>query len=346
MESEVFLLNNDAGEMNAGNNENGLGDESNPWLKMGEEAPPFAGNEATSEVPEIETGSDSYTFDGVEYRNVDKIDILDNEGKREWLDGILENGALNVKTGLEEAINYNDSSEVNRKKAQLDFIERQQTILERMKSSDEGDIIGSLQNERHDLYNKLNEMLDNGNTTQKDIDETFENYSAIFNLSGLLESEAARRDPNYFAPDGMRDMLASKIKQAEKGVDETMFNGYVDEDGLIRITEDGERLPSIATENAQIILDEARQDAEVFDSLMGIYDAAHNYQVPHAIKKEDFRPTIESYIEGHKNQISHLTTELGYLTKGTSEYLEKEAEIKKQKQHRNTAMRLATTYFN
>ena len=345
MESEVFLLNDDAGEMNPGNNEKNLGEESNPWLRMAAEAKPFAGDGVASEVPEIETGSDSYTFDGVEYRNVDKIDILDNEGKREWLGGILENGALNVKTGLEEAISYNDNSEVNRKKAQLDFIERQQTILERMKDSDEGDIIGSLRSERHDLYDKLNEMLDNGNTTQKDIDETFENYSATFNLSGLLESETARRDPNYFAPDGMRDILASKVKQAEKGVDETMFNGYVDEDGLIRITEDGERLPSVATENAQIILEEARQDAEVFDSLMGIYDAAHNYQAPHAIKKEDFRPTIESYIDGHKNQISRLTTELGYLTKGTSEYLEKEAEIKKQKQHRNAAMRLATTYF-
>lgn len=339
MESEAFLLNN-TGEINT-SNEKDAGGESNPWLEMTEEV--RSSREGEVEVPE----KDSYTFDGVEYRNVDKIDILDNEGKCKWLGGILENGALNTKTELEEAMHYGDSSEVNRKRTQLDFIERQQTILEEMGNNDGDDnIIDSLQREHHGLYAKLNDLLNSDGAAQKDIDETFKNYSATFNLLGLLESETARRDPNYFSPDGMRNILANKIEQAEQGVDATMFNGYIDEDGLIRLTNDGERLPSVATANAEIILEEAKQDAEVFDSIMGIYDATNNYQTPHAIKKEDFRPTIDDYVKGHENQIARLTTELSYLTKGTTEFLEKEKEIQRQRKHRNTAIRLATTYFN
>ena len=340
MESEVFLLNNDPDEINSDNSEKDPRDESNPWLKV------RFSEEGEVEVPEIETELDSYTFDGVEYRNVDKIDILNNKGKCKWLGGILENSALNAKTELEEAMRYGDNGEVNRKRTQIDFIERQQTILEEMDNDDNTSIIDSLQREHHSLYDRLNDMLDNGNTTQRDIDETFQDYSATFNLLGLLESETARRDPNYFSPDGMRNALASKIKQAERGVDETMLSGRIDEDGLIRLTKDSERLPSIATANAEIILEEAKQDAEVFDSIMGIYDAAHNYQTPHAIKKEDFRPTINDYVEGHENQIARLTTELSYLTKGTTEFLEKEKEIQRQRKHRNTAIRLATTYFS
>ena len=171
MESEAFLLNN-TGEINT-SNERDAGGESNPWLEMAEEV--RSSREGEVEVPE----KDSYTFDGVEYRNVDKINILDNEGKCKWLGGILENGVLNTKTELEEAMHYGDSSEVN------------------------------------GLYAKLNDLLNSDGAAQKDIDETFKNYSATFNLLGLLESETARRDPNYFSPDGMRNILANKIEQAE-----------------------------------------------------------------------------------------------------------------------------------
>lgn len=334
MEGEKFLANNDS-EINSGS-------DNDPWLKLKEEI----ANESFVEDPEVETESDSYTFEGVEYRNVDKIDIVDDKGKYEWLGKLLENGALSVGIDLNEAKNYGNSSEIAEKESQLDFIKRQQTILNRMEADNSGNILDSLRSEHHDLYTRLNDMIDNGDTSQKDIDEAFENYSATFNLLGLIESETARRDPKYFGPEGMKNILADKVKQAEQGVDKTMLNGYIDEDGLIHVAKDGERLPSVATENAKIILEEAEQDAEVFDSLMGIYGAAHDYQVPHAVKKEDFMLTINNYIEGHKNQIDRLTTELGYLAKGTAEYLEKEAEIKRQKQHQSTAIRLITTYFS
>lgn len=344
--NEVFLDNSGDSEVSFGyDSEVSPKGNDDPWTRIGAEVP-FREDKDAMEPPKVEAETDSYTFDGVEYKNVDKIDVLNDKGKTAWLNGLLENAALSVEMELAEAMKNGDSSEINRKKSQLNFVEHQRAILQKIDDNNDNDnLIDSLKSEYLDSSTKLNNMIENGNTSQSAIDEEYENYSAIFNLLGLAESETARRDPNYFGPEGLRNELASKIKRAERGVDEMMLSGYVDEDGLIHITEDGERLPSVATENAKIILEEAKRDTEVFDSLMGIYAAEHNYQVPRAIKKKDFRPFVDGYVDGHKNQINRLTAELGYLTKGTTEYLEKEAEIKKQKQDRNAAIRLLTTYF-
>lgn len=345
--NEVFLDNNGDSEVSFGyDSEVSPKGNDDPWTRIGAEVP-FREDKDAMEPPKVEAETDSYTFDGVEYKNVDKIDVLNDKGKAICLKGSLENDALSAKVELNESIRNGDNSEVNRQKSKLDSIERQLAILQEIDDDDDDNdnLLDSLEGAYHDSDAKLNKMIENGNTSQGVIDEEYKNRSAIYNLLGLAESEIIRRDSNYFGSEEMRNELASKIKRAERGVDETMLSGYVDEDGLIHITEDGERLPSVATENAKIILEEAKRDTEVFDSLMGIYAAEHNYQVPRAIKKKDFKPFIDGYVDGHKNQINRLTAELGYLTKGTTEYLEKEAEIKKQKQHRNAAIRLLTTYF-
>ena len=59
---------------------------------------PFKGDEASATENE-----DYYTFEGEEYRNLDKIDISTEQGKYEWLDALIENGITHKEAELEKA---------------------------------------------------------------------------------------------------------------------------------------------------------------------------------------------------------------------------------------------------
>ena len=157
----------------------------------------------------------------------------------------------------------------------------------------------------------------------------------------------ARRDPEYFGQEEMSATLKSEIAQAGKRVERTMVDGYFGKDGFIHKAPNGEKMPSAATEDAEIDLKYAKQDAETFDLLMNDYRAASDYNaVPRAIKKEDFVPTIDRFIEEHTTQIDQLIAESKTLSKGTPEYAENEAKRRKLAGERSSARRLVARYFS
>ncbi|MBR6505904.1 hypothetical protein IKT18_03695 [Candidatus Saccharibacteria bacterium] len=157
---------------------------------------------------------------------------------------------------------------------------------------------------------------------------------------------AAIRDPNYFSQEEMGAILKSAVAQAEQQVEQTMADGYFGEDGFIHKAPNGEKIPTLATEEAEANLKYAKQDAETFDLLMNDYQAKLEHTVPHAIKKEDFAPTIDDFINNHTAQINQLLAESRALAKGTPEYAQKDAKRKKLANERSAAKRLATRYFN
>ena len=162
----------------------------------------------------------------------------------------------------------------------------------------------------------------------------------------LLAGEMARRDPNYFGQAEMKSTLKSEIRSAERRVEQTMVDGFFGEDGFIHKAPNGEKMPSLATEDAEIDLENAKQDAETFDLLMSNYQAENDYSVPRAIKKEDFAPSIDEFIEDRTKQINQLVAESKTLFKGTAEYAKNEAKRRQLAKERSSARRLSARYFN
>lgn len=334
-----------------------------PWSKMAEEAPPFGGGEKqstdtfeTSEKSKAES-DDYYTFEGVEYRDISKIDITTNQGKFEWLDSLVENGNARFEDeqdniireeGLygmdakerEEYLEYNDAYQDN--KRSLENAKRQRKIIENLDIDGDGGILGALERKRNAFY----EAANNSSASSEAQEAAFKNWNAAADLYLLLSGEMARRDPEYFGQEEMSATLKSEIMQAEQQVERTMVDGYVGEDGFIRMASNGEKMPSAATEDAEIDLKYAKQDAETFDLLMNDYQAANDYAAPRAIKKEDFAPTIDKFIDNHTTQLNQLMAESKTMTKGTPEYAENEAKRKKLASERSSAKRLVARYFN
>ena len=100
------------------------------------------------------------------------------------------------------------------------------------------------------------------------------------------------------------------------------------------------------TEDAEIDLKYAKQDAETFDLLMGSYSAKNDYMVPRAIKKEDFMPTIDEFIEERTAQINQLNRQAEMFPKGSGQYAENQAKRTKLAKERSSARRLQARYFN
>ncbi|MBR2994259.1 hypothetical protein IKF43_02630, partial [Candidatus Saccharibacteria bacterium] len=113
----------------------------NPWQRIAEEAPPFGGGEkqsfSTSETSKDTAESDDYyTFEGIEYRNIDKIDISTDQGKFEWIDSLVGNANARLedeqdniireeglygmdKKEQEEYLEYNDAYQDNKRSLDL-----------------------------------------------------------------------------------------------------------------------------------------------------------------------------------------------------------------------------------
>lgn len=79
---------------------------------------------------------------------------------------------------------------------------------------------------------------------------------------------------------------------------------------------------------------------------MNNYQAANDYMAPRAIKKEDFAPSIDDFIEDRTKQINQLIVESRTLFKGTAEYAENEAKRRQLARERSSARRLNARYFN
>ena len=335
----------------------------NPWSKMAEEAPPFGNGEKqstdTSEISENSKAEsdDYYTFEGVEYRNIEKIDISTDQGKFEWLDSLVGNASARLESeqeniiseeGLygmdkkeqEEYLGYNDAWQDNKRES--DLVRRQGKILENLDFDGEGGVLGAIERKR----NAFAETMNNPNASQHAQEVAMQNWDAASNLYMILAGEMARRDPDYFGQAEMESTLKSEIRSAERRVEQTMVDGYFGEDGFIHKSPNGEKMPSAATEDAEIDLRNAKQDAETFGLLMNNYQAANDYMAPRAIKKEDFAPTIDEFIEDHTKQINQLAAESKTLTKGTAEYAENEAKRRQLAKERSSARRLNARYFN
>ena len=334
----------------------------NPWQKMAEEAPSFGGGEKqspnTSEASKDTAESDDYyTFEGVGYRNIDKIDISTDQGKFEWIDSFVENANARLedeqdnivreeglygmdKKEQEEYLEYNGAYQDN--KRSLDLARRQSKILENLDIDGDGGVLGALERRRSSFA----EVMNNPRASKEAQEAAFQNWDTAASLYLILSGEMARRDPEYFGQEEMSATLKSEVAQAEQRVERTMVDGYFGEDGFLHKAPNGEKMPSAATEDAEIDLKYAKQDAETFDLLMNDYQAVNDYAAPRAIKKEDFAPTIDRFIDDHTTQIDQLRAESKTLAKGTPEYVENEAKRRKLAGERSSARRLVARYFN
>lgn len=335
----------------------------NPWPKMAEKAPPFGDGEKqsadtseTSEKSKAES-DDYYTFAGVEYRNIGKIDISTDQGKFEWLDSLVGNASARLESerediiseeGLygmdakeqEEYLEHNDAWQDNKRES--DLVRRQSKILGNLDINGEGGVLGAIERRR----NAFAEIMNNPNASQHAQEVAMQNWDAASNLYMILAGEMAKRDPDYFGQEEMSRTLETEVAQAEKRVKQTMVDGYFGEDGFIHKAPNGEKMPSAATEDAEIDLTYAKQDVETFILLMNDYQATQEYGAPRAIRKEDFVPTIDKFIEDHTSQINQLMAESKTLTRGTAEYTENEAKRRQLAKERSSARRLKTRFFN
>lgn len=325
----------DSGEVkNSEINLNNVGED--PWSKMEETAPPFGGETQKEDVAEAD---DYYTFEGVEYKNLNKIDISTEQGKYEYLDGWTENIIARCEHELEEAEYEDDERLAEEIKIELEEAQLRQRILRNKIDVDGKGVYGNLLEEHTDVSAKLVE------STGEKFDRILPTHRAIEELISGLEFEMVRRDPNYFGQNDIEHQLQLEVARAERGVEETMADGYFGEDGFVHKAPEGEKMRTAATENAEIILNEAKQDAETFQTLMQNYGASVDYQVPRAIKKEDFVPTIDKFMAEHSVQIDKINADLKDLVKGTPEYDEAVAKRRELAKERSSAKRLATRFF-
>ena len=306
----------------------------NEWQQKMSEVPPFGSHQEKPAEQSAENSkervdaleSDDYTnMRGIEYRNIDKIDISTDQGKYEWLDSILENGAKSQR-------------------ARLRSTERQQKILrDQIDINGDGGMFENLRKRRVEMFNRWNNMGEQA--TQQAVDIASENYYAIKNMEYLLESEMARRDPNYFGAEEIMQELQVNVREAERNVDKTMVDGYFGEDGFIHKSAQGEKLRTAATDDTEIDLKYAKQEAETFSEIFNSYNASIDCQTPRAVKKADSSPKITEYIDGHTAELDRLLNESRNLDKNSQEYTANKANRKKLAAERSAARRLMSKYF-
>ena len=308
----------------------------NEWQQKMSEVPPFGSHQEKPAEQSAENSkervdaleSDDYTnMRGIEYRNIDKIDISTDQGKYEWLDSILENGAKSQRAEVEwlESEGFDDSDdEMVEARARLRSTERQQKILrDQIDINGDGGMFENLRKRRVEMFNRWNNMGEQA--TQQAVDIASENYYAIKNMEYLLESEMARRDPNYFGAEEIMQELQANVREAERNVDKT--------------------IRTAATDDTEIDLKYAKQEAETFSEIFNSYNASIDYQTPRAVKKADFSPKITEYIDGHTAELDRLLNESRNLDKNSQEYTANKANRKKLAAERSAARRLMSKYF-
>lgn len=318
------------------NNDNS--EEQNPWQKMASELPPFEGRDATEAIPDGKT----------EYIDISKIDISTDEGKYEWLGGVLSNAINQAQEVLDEAISLDDEEQIVNATYQLRYTERQQQMLNNLfDNTSDGNMLDKLR-ENYRKYFQFNANLSIDATDETK--QTAEmDYQAASNLLSIMELETVQRDPRYFGESEIRAILSTQVDRAEKAVNNSKIDvdGYFDENGFVHKIPDGsEKWSTVASEDAEISLREAKQDAETFEMLMQDYNVSANYQAPRAIDKTDFAPIIANFIKKRTAQINQLMEASRDLVKDAPGYAENAEARKKLARERSSALRLSERYFS
>lgn len=197
---------------------NSATESENPWQKMAEEAPPFnSGETQSTDIPEVVDKKaeldDYYTVGGVEQKNIDKINISTEQGKYEWLDGLLANGvAYNearvddflIEHGISpdidsedlseeiDVLSGRDGSEYGELVRTQERLKRQSKILKNLDIDGDGGILGAL-TRRMEYHNVV---INNPKASEQAREMASENYDATAQLYTLLSSEVNRRSSN------------------------------------------------------------------------------------------------------------------------------------------------------
>lgn len=185
------------------NNDNS--EEQNPWQKMASELPSFEERDATEVIPDGKT----------EYIDISKIDISTDEGKYEWLDGVLSNAVNQAQEAFDEATSLDDEEQIANATYQLRYAERQQQMLNNLfdNTSD-----GSMLDKLRENYGKFSQF--NANLSIDATDEAKQtadmDYQAASNLLSIMELETVQRDPRYFGEAEIRAILSTQVDRAEK----------------------------------------------------------------------------------------------------------------------------------
>lgn len=318
------------------NNDNS--EEQNPWQKMASELPPFEERDATEAILDGKT----------EYIDISKIDISTDEGKYEWLDGVLSNAIKQAQEALGEAASLDDEEQMANATYQLRYTERQQQMFNNLfDNTSDGNMLDKLrENYRKYIQFNANLSIDATDETKQTADM---DYQAASDLLNIMESETVQRDPIYFGEAEIRAILSAQVDRAEKAVDDSKIkvDGYFDENGFVHNIPDGsEKRLTVASEDAEISLRETKQDAETFEMLMQDYNVSANYQVSRAIDKMDFAPIIANFIKKRTTQINQLMEASRDLAKDTPGYAENAEARKKLARERSSALRLSERYFS
>lgn len=189
---------------------NGFG-EQNPWQKMASEMPPFGEHNKA----EMTSDEDS------EYIDIDKIDISTDEGKSEWLDSLISNAIAKAQEDLSQATLLDDEEQITDAADRLRHAENRQKILNNLfDNTSDGSILDRL-GENYEKHRQFAADLPIEATDEaKQIAD--ERLHAASDLLGILESEMAHRDPNYFREAEMQAMLTAQVDQTEKAVEDSM----------------------------------------------------------------------------------------------------------------------------
>lgn len=166
---------------------NGRPAEQDPWQGMASEMPSFEDREAR----------EMSSYENPEYVDVSGIDISTDEGKYEWLDSLVANSIAIARADLDKAISVDDEQQIADITSRLNHAERQQKMLNNLfDSTSDGDILERLR-ENYRNFSQFNDNLSVDATEETkqlaDVD-----FQAASDLSGIMESEVIRRDPNYF----------------------------------------------------------------------------------------------------------------------------------------------------
>lgn len=325
----------------------------NPWQKMANEMPPFSEQANTGTPAENEKlapeADDFYEFDGVEYRNINKIDISSDEGKFDWLQSLTENSITRNETELENLLSsgYDESDEeVLDARHKLDRANRQNRILlNKIDPSGDGGMLGALRREYLSTQNRLDQIYKSQTATENSKQQAYEDFVTVSDLLNVMESEMASRDPAYFGQKEIETKLDRKVENADMNARMTMVDGYFGEDGHVHMGVNGEKLPSSITEDAESDAQEARQDLDTFNKLMTEYSSSVSSQVMRAIKKADFLPIIEKFIAERTIEIDRLIAESKTLAKESTAYVENASRRRALARERSSAKRLASEYF-
>lgn len=297
-----------------------------------------------SQTEQVNNNEHDY-FDENGFIKLDKIDISTEEGKYEYMDSLLQNVSQARQDELEEAEANLDDEAIQEAKTQLDYVNRQQRILQdAIGKADGKGLWEELQTRYHESCDRINSLPNEA--SQKAIDAAFQNMCAANDLSMILGDEMARRDPNYFEKDLIEKELEKDIQNAEVGVESTMLDGIVGKDGHVHKDPNGGKIPSAATEEAKLELADAKNEKIAFDTIWENYQETNNYMAPDkTVKKADFRPMIDNFLKQQTARIDELIEESKSLEKGSAEYQQNLTNRKTLAKMRSAAKRLMQKYF-